>query len=80
MVQASINVVASTGMLINMYDWEMSEYINNRNGQLNREETKYIIDINLHPQLNHITYNVYDSSYDMWDCNGNYYHFCVVGE
>lgn len=48
-----------------MYPSEMRQYINSRNGKLNREELKYITDIKKHPQLNHITYNCWDNSYDM---------------
>ena len=58
-----------------MYPSEMRDYINSRNGKLNREETTFITDIRKHPQLNHITYNVWDSSYDMWDREGNHFHF-----
>lgn len=60
-----------------MYPVELKQYIDERNGVLNHEETNYVIDINRHPQLNHVTYNVWDCSYDMWDCEGNYYHFSV---
>lgn len=60
-----------------MYPGELYQYINERNGVLNQEETKHVTDINRHPQLNHITYNVWDCSYDMWDNLGNHYHFNV---
>ena len=58
-----------------MYSWELKNYINGRNGKLNREETAFVIDIKEHPQINHITFNVWDSSYDMWDREGNHFHF-----
>lgn len=61
-----------------MYPSELKQYINERNGKLNKEETKFVTNINLHPQLNHITFNVWDTSYDMWDNEGNHYHFEVV--
>ena len=62
-----------------MFSWEIAEFINSRNGKLNREEINKVIDINNNPQLNHITYNVWDSSYDIWDKEGNWFHFNVVG-
>lgn len=63
-----------------MYSSELHQYIRERNGVLNREETKFIIDVKLHPQINHIQLNSYDCSYDMWDCEGNHYHFSVKQE
>ncbi len=60
-----------------MYSYELKQYIDERNSQLNKNETKFVTDINLHPQLNHITFNSWNSSYDMWDNLGNYYHFSV---
>lgn len=61
-----------------MYPSELEKYIGERNGQLNREETKFVTDINIHPQLNHITYNHWNNSYDMWDNEGNHYNFEVI--
>lgn len=60
-----------------MYPSELKQYIEERNGKLNSNETNYVTDINLHSQLNHITYNPWDCSYDMWDNLGNHYHFVV---
>lgn len=56
---------------------ELKQYIDARNRKLNKEEINYATNINLHPQLNHITFNPWSSSYDMWDNLGNYYHFEV---
>lgn len=61
-----------------MYPLEMFEYINSRNQKLNMEEIKYITDITKHPQLNHITFNCWDSSYDMWDREGNHFKFYCI--
>ena len=60
-----------------MYPSEMRDYINSRNQQLNREEINKVIDIKMNPQLVHITYNPWDSSYDMWDRENNHFHFSV---
>ena len=63
-----------------MYPVELKQYIDERNGVLNRDEIKFVIDINLHPQLDHIEFNPYSNTYDMWDNEGNYYHFIVRQE
>ena len=51
------------------------EFINSRNGKLTSKEANIAVDVKENPQLNHITYNSYSNSYDMWDYEGNYYHF-----
>ena len=61
-----------------MYPVELKQYIDERNGVLDSEETKFVIDVKLHPQLNHVSFNQGDCSYDMWDNLGNYYHFSVI--
>ena len=61
-----------------MYPNELKQYIRDRNGELTSEETAFVTDINFHPQLNHITYNSWDSSYDVWNCEGNHYHFKTI--
>ena len=63
-----------------MYPSELEKYINERNGILTSEETAFVTNINMHPQLNHITYNPWDCSYDMWDFEGNHYHFITLGK
>ena len=60
-----------------MYPVELKQYIDERNGLLNREETKFVIDIELHPQLDHVLFNQSDFSYDMWDNEGNHYRFNI---
>lgn len=60
-----------------MYPVELKQYIDERNGVLNTEETKFAIDIDIHTQLDHVSYNPWNHSYDMWDNLGNYYHFKV---
>ena len=61
-----------------MYPNELKQYIQDRNWELTREETAFVTDINMHPQLNHIIYNSWDARYDMWDCEGNHYHFIAI--
>lgn len=61
-----------------MYPHELEQYINSRNEKLTSSEVVFVTDISLHPQLNHITYNPWDTSYDMFDCEGNHYHFITI--
>lgn len=58
-----------------MYPSELKQYIDERNSQLNSNEINFVTNISLHPQIDHITFNPWDSSYDMWDNLGNHYHF-----
>ena len=60
-----------------MYPSELEEYIKSRNYLLNSIEANIVLDIRNNPQINHIKYNNQDSSYDMWDITGNYYHFSM---
>lgn len=60
-----------------MYPRELSEYIHSRNCILDSQEANLVLDIKNNPQINYITYNYCDSSYDMWDITGNYYHFVM---
>lgn len=60
-----------------MYPSELAEYIDSRNCCLSREETLFVIDVSRHLQLSHIQLNIGDGSYDMWDYEGNHYHFYV---
>ena len=61
-----------------MYPNELKQYINDRNGELTSYEIAFVTNIYLHTQINHITYNSWDASYDMWDCKGNHYHFIAI--
>lgn len=60
-----------------MYPVELKQYIDERNGVLYRDEIIFVTDIKQHKQLNHIQFNPYNNTYDMWDNEGNYYHFIV---
>lgn len=63
-----------------MYSYEISQYINDKNCLLSREEIKYITDVFIHTQISHIIYNPWDDSYNMWDCDGNKFSFRCKGE
>ena len=58
-----------------MYPNELEEYIKSRNYSLDSKEANIVLDIRNNPQLDHITYNCYNNSYDLWDMTGNHYYF-----
>ena len=60
-----------------MYTHELREYIDKRNGKLNKEDIRFVTDIQLHSQLNHISYNPYSNSYDKWTRDGEHIYFEV---
>lgn len=53
----------------------LKQYILERESLLELEEILYVTNINLHPQINHISYNAGDNEYIMWDCEGNEFNF-----
>lgn len=56
----------------------LMQFINERNGILENYETIYAIDISLHPQIDHIQFNVANNLYEMWDKEGNYFRFLAL--
>ena len=58
-----------------MYDWEIAQFLRDRNYYIGGDDLTFITNIREHPQLDHIEFNPYDSSYDMWSREGNHYHF-----
>jgi hypothetical protein len=58
-----------------MYSEELKFYIDSKNSVLSSEEYVFVTDMNRHPQINHIKYNPWDNSTDIWtkDC----YHYQV---
>ena len=60
-----------------MYDWELHNYLNERNNVISHKEYLYIC--NTCPQIDHIKYNVADDYYEVWsDCD--YFKFKVYLE
>lgn len=58
-----------------MYHFEIEQFLKERNYYIGGDDLAFITDTRKHPQINHIEFNPYDSSYDMWDKEGHYYHF-----
>lgn len=56
----------------------MLKYIEARNYLLETEELLYITDLKLHPQLDHISFNVFSSEYRMWDKRGTFFKFYAL--
>lgn len=61
-----------------MYPWELDKFIKDRGNRLGGDDLLKAISIEENPQLNHIVYNPYNQSYEMWDYEGNYYHFSPI--
>ena len=61
-----------------MYPSEIEQFLKQRNYYIGGDDLKFIIDIKKHPQLNHVKFNPYDSSYDMWDREENHYNFTAM--
>ena len=57
---------------------KLKEYILQRGGVLESEEILYVIDINLHPQINHISFNSGINEYTMWDFEGMEFKFIAL--
>ena len=58
-----------------MYDWELHNYLKERNYNLNHLEYDYVC--KTCPQLNHIKYEPYEDLFKMWSNDGEYFEFKV---
>lgn len=58
-----------------MYSWEIQEFLKERGYYIGGDDLLKLISVEENPQLNHIVYNPYDNTYDMWDKDGNHFHF-----
>ena len=61
-----------------MYDFEISQYLSERNHSLSNKEYLYICDTC--PQINHIKYNAWSNKFEMWSDIGSYWEFTVYKE
>lgn len=61
-----------------MFSWEIKNFLEQRNYHLGGNDLLFILDVKQHPQINHIKFNPYDNSYEMWDKEGNYFHFTAI--
>lgn len=60
-----------------MYDWEIQNYLQERNNIISHKEYLHIC--NTCPQIAHIKYDTFNDIYEMWsDCN--YFKFKVYLE
>ena len=57
-----------------MYDWEIQNYLKERNNMLSSEE--YINICRTCPQINHIKYNAFENCFEAWT-QYNYFKFKV---
>lgn len=58
-----------------MYDWELENYLKQRNCNLNHKEYGFIC--KTCPQLNHIKYEPFDNIFKAWSDGGQYFEFKV---
>lgn len=57
-----------------MYDWELKNYLNERNNALSSKEYLYVCDTC--PQISRVKYNAFDNCFEVWtDCS--YFRFQV---
>lgn len=61
-----------------MYSWEIEKFLKDRNYTVGGDDLINLIDTRKNPQLSHIEYNAGNGSYDMWDKEGNHYHFSAI--
>ena len=61
-----------------MYDWEIHNYLQNHNYNLNQNEYSFIC--NTCPQLNHIKYEPFKNKFKAWSDGGEYFEFNVYYE
>jgi len=62
-----------------MYSWEITNFINDRNGVLTVEESNLINNTQANPQLDHIIFHPNSNSFDIWDYEGTHFSFVLTG-
>lgn len=63
-----------------MYPDELKHFLEIRNYKISEKELLKVISVFDNIQLEHIIYNVFENSYEIWDKFGNYYKFYVKGK
>lgn len=58
-----------------MYSWEIYKFLEERQYYIGGDDLAKVTSVIENPQLNHIKFNPWDGTYDMWDKEGNYFHF-----
>lgn len=58
-----------------MFSWEIENFLKERNYYIGGNDLNFILDTRQHPQINHIKFNPFDNTYEMWDKDGRYFHF-----
>ena len=61
-----------------MYDYEITRYIEEKNGSLSNSE--YIYVCNTCPQIDHVKYDAWSHMFEMWSKEGGYWKFRVYKE
>ena len=58
-----------------MFSWEIENFLKQRNYYIGGKDLNFILDTRQHSQINHIKFNPFDNTYEMWDKDGKYFHF-----
>ena len=61
-----------------MYDWELTRYMEERHNNLSNKE--YIYVCNTCPQINHVKYDAWSNTFEMWSDAGSYWSFSIYKE
>ena len=61
-----------------MYSWEIIQFLEERGYYIGGDDLLRLVSAKENPQINHIVYNPYDNTYDMWDKDGNHFHFTAM--
>lgn len=61
-----------------MYSWEIYNFLQERSYYIGGDDLLKVISIKENPQLNHIKFNPFDNTYEMWDNENNYFKFSVI--
>ena len=61
--------------MVNMYSWELEEFIKNRDFYIGGDDLAFVIDINKHPQINYIKYNPYNNTYQITTSDNYCFYF-----
>lgn len=58
-----------------MYDWELSQYLNEKKYILTHKEYLYVC--NTCPQINHVKYDAFTDDFEVWTDGGCHFRFKV---
>lgn len=63
--------------MMQVYSWEIDQIIKSNNNQLSSSVYLEIADVNKNPQIDHIKYDAWSNSFNMWTNDGWCWSFQV---